>query len=264
MKRFLVLFCIMIVTGAHSAGAAPEKQTAAPAAKTPSVKTEKVSIAPSGLSGKVVESMNAGGYTYVCLEKAGKKTWIAIPESKVTVGKEMSFQPGQTMANFKSKTLNRTFDEIIFSAGPIAAEPAAASPSMPSGHPPVNSGAASAAGSKSQTAPKDANVKVEKAAGANAYTVADIYAKRIELNKKTVKVKGKVVKVSEGIMGRNWIHIQDGTGDQQKGTHNLVVTMQDMAAVNDVVTVTGTMSKDRDFGAGYLYKVIVEDAKVSK
>lgn len=265
MKRIFLLFCMMIMTGAVVAIAAPEKPAATPAAKTPSVKTEKGSIAPApALSGKVVESMNAGGYTYVCLEKAGKKTWVAVPEAKVTVGKEMSFQPGQTMTNFTSKTLNRTFDAIIFSAGPLSAEPAAVNQTMPSGHPPVDSGSKGTSGSKSQTAPKDKDVKVEKAAGANAHTIADIYTKRIELNKKTVMVKGKVVKVSEGIMGRNWIHLQDGTGDQQKGTHNLVVTTQDLAAVNDVVTVTGTMSKDRDFGAGYLYKVIVEDAKVAK
>ena len=84
------------------------------------------------------------------------------------------------------------------------------------------------------------------------------------MDKKTVVVKGKVVKVSQGIMGKNWVHIQDGSGDQQKGTHNLVATSQDMSAVGDIVTITGTFAKDRDFGAGYLYKAIIEDAKVQK
>lgn len=263
MKRSFFLFSILM-TGALVAAAAPEKADI-PAAKTPSVKSEKGSAAPARLSGKVVETMNAGGYTYICLEKAGKKTWVAVPETKVTVGKEMSFEPGQTMTNFTSKTLNRTFDSIVFSAGPVAAAPAAAkSSSLPSNHPTVAGGADNSGGSKAQTAPRDTSISVAKAEGANAYTVADIYEKRIELNKKPVIVKGKVVKVSEGIMGRNWIHIQDGTGDQQKGTHNLVVTTQDTAAINDVVTVSGKMSKDRDFGAGYVYKVIIEDAKVKK
>ena len=70
------------------------------------------------LSGKVVETMDSGGYTYVCLEKDGKKTWLAVPQMKVAKGSEMSFQPGVEMTNFKSKTLNRTFDSIIFSGGP--------------------------------------------------------------------------------------------------------------------------------------------------
>ncbi|TAL23339.1 MAG: hypothetical protein EPN94_09590 [Nitrospirae bacterium] len=73
----------------------------------------------TALSGKVVETMDSAGYTYVCLEKKGKKTWVAVPQIKVTKGKNMSFQPGMEMTNFKSKTLNRTFDRIIFSGGAI-------------------------------------------------------------------------------------------------------------------------------------------------
>lgn len=76
--------------------------------------------ADSGLSGKVVETMNSAGYTYVCLEKGGKKTWIAVPEMKVTKGQNMTFQPGAEMVNFESKTLKRKFDKIIFSSGPVA------------------------------------------------------------------------------------------------------------------------------------------------
>lgn len=71
------------------------------------------------LSGKVVETMDSGGYTYALLEKKGKKTWVAVPQMKITKGQNISFQPGMEMENFKSKTLNRTFDRIIFSAGPI-------------------------------------------------------------------------------------------------------------------------------------------------
>ena len=107
-------------------------------------------------------------------------------------------------------------------------------------------------------------VKVEKAKGKDAFTVGELYEKSGTLDRKAVAVRGKVVKVSKGIMGKNWVHIQDGSGDQQKGTHNLVVTSQDMASVGDIVTITGTFAKDRDFGAGYLYKAIIEDAKVQK
>ena len=73
----------------------------------------------AALSGKVVETMDSAGYTYVCLEKKGQKTWVAVPQMKVTKGKNMSFQPGMEMTNFKSKTLKRTFDRIIFSGGAI-------------------------------------------------------------------------------------------------------------------------------------------------
>jgi len=120
------------------------------------------------------------------------------------------------------------------------------------------------AGGKASVAALDKNIKVEKAAGDNSYTISEAYAKSAALNKKQVAVKGKVVKFSQGIMGKNWVHIQDGSGDQQKGTHDLVATTQDTAAVGDIVTVTGTFAKDKDFGAGYSYKAIIEDAKVQK
>jgi hypothetical protein len=73
--------------------------------------------APQPISGKVVETMDAGGYSYVSLEKDGKKTWVAAPPMQAKKGEELTFQPGFEMSNFTSKTLNRTFDKIIFTNG---------------------------------------------------------------------------------------------------------------------------------------------------
>lgn len=258
MKRSgILVFALTMMIAAGAAYASPEKSAPLPAAKQPSIKAEK-DDPNAGPSGKVVETMDSGGYTYVCLEKNGKKTWVAVSQMKVVVGSKMAFQPGQEMQNFTSKSLGRTFESIVFSGG------AAASGAAPAGHSAAGAAPQGPTGSKAQVAEMDKSVKVEKAAGPNAYTVAEVYAKRSALNKKKVVVKGKVAKVSQGIMGKNWIHIQDGSGDQQKGTHNLVATTQDLAAVGDIVTITGTFAKDRDFGAGYLYKAIVEDAKVQK
>jgi hypothetical protein len=69
------------------------------------------------LSGKVVETMSSGGYTYVYLENKGKKTWVAVPQTAVTVGQMVTCQPGMEMKNFTSKTLNRTFASVFFSGG---------------------------------------------------------------------------------------------------------------------------------------------------
>jgi hypothetical protein len=74
------------------------------------------------LSGKVIETMDGGRYTYVCLEKNKKKTWVAVYKMKVVVGQEMSFKRGIEMVNFESKTLNRKFDKIYFSGGPVDTE----------------------------------------------------------------------------------------------------------------------------------------------
>jgi len=107
-------------------------------------------------------------------------------------------------------------------------------------------------------------IKVKKASGPNAYTVAELYEKRSDLDKRDVVVRGQVVKVSAEIMGKNWIHLQDGSGDPSKGTHDIVVTSPDLPSVGDTVTAKGTLLKDKDFGYGYSYPVIVEQASVKK
>jgi hypothetical protein len=107
-------------------------------------------------------------------------------------------------------------------------------------------------------------VKVEKSTAQNGYTVAEIFAKGASLNKQKVTVRGRVVKVNPNIMGRNWIHIQDGTGDPAKNTYDLVVTSADTAKIGDIITVEGTLATDKDFGFGYKYDVIVEDAVLTK
>ncbi len=235
---------------------ASQKQPAAAPAPQPQPGKSKAGSEAPTISGKVVETMNAAGYTYVCLEKNGEKTWVAAPETEVAVGQEMSFEPGQQMTNFTSKTLGRTFGTIIFSSGPVAPGAAAQQPGR------VFTG--KGGGSKAASSPLAKDITVEKAAGPDSYTVAEIFEKRGSLDKKTAVVKGKVVKATPNIMGRNWIHLQDGTGNQKKGSHNLVVTSQDLPSVGDVVTVKGTVYKDKDFGSGYKYKVIMEEAKVQR
>jgi len=203
-----------------------------------------------GVSGKVVETMNSGGYTYVLLENGSAKTWVALPQSAITVGSVIACQPGMEMGNFKSTSLNRSFESIVFSeglapVGPVAAPiPAAASaPAAPS-------------------TPSEA-ITVSKAEGANAQTVGEIFEKKDALANKPVAVHGKVVKVSRGIMGKNWLHLQDGTGNQASGTNDLVVTTDSVPEVGAVVTIKGNLSRDRDFGAGYRYGVIIENAEVT-
>ena len=126
-------------------------------------------------------------------------------------------------------------------------------------------GDAAGGGSGAAKAPATTEqIKVEKAKGPDAVTVSEAYEKAGKLDKKTVVVRGKVVKVSKGVMGKNWVHLRDGSGDPGKGTNNLVVTTQDAPKVGDVVTAKGTLHKDKDFGGGYLYKVIVEEATVKQ
>ncbi len=233
-----------------------------PAHKKAAEKTtamKKHASGPEFLGGHVAETMNSGGYTYMLLEIGKDKIWVAVPQMQVKVGDDVVLMPGNEMHNFHSKTLNRTFESIIFSPGPV--EGGGAQGGMgASPH-----GAMGSAASHGKTvAPLDQGVKVEKAKGENAYTIEEIYKNAGELNGKTIKVRGKIVKVSSNIMGKNWIHIQDGTGSVDKGNFDLTVTTKASPQAGDVVTVTGKLTKEKDFGYGYHYAVIVEDATLEK
>jgi hypothetical protein len=267
MKKIMFLsasLCTLIAAVAMAvetpAPVTPPGHPAVPAASSPSVPAATAApSAPLPLAGKVLQTMNAGGYSYVYIEQAdGKKVWVAVAETPVKVGAEMSFKPGMEMGKFESKALKRTFDSIIFSDGVLtgAATVAAPNPAKEQGTSPGSIGASAA---------KKGKISVTRATGANAYTVESAFKNSAKLNKKKVVIRGQVVKVSSGIMGKTWIHIQDGTGSEKMKTHNLVCTsVTDSADVGDVVTITGTLYKDKDFGAGYKYGVIIEEAKVTK
>jgi hypothetical protein len=258
--------CITASAFALEAPAVPPSHPDMPAAAAPSAPSAPSAAdapasaaAPAPLSGKVLQTMNAGGYSYIYIEQAdGTKKWVAVTQLAVKVGDQMSFKPGTEMGKFESKSLNRTFDSIIFSDGVLSGG---------SSGPVLDPGKNQGVSPGSQGAAKDKTIKISvtRATGPNAATVAEAYSKSAKLNNKKVVIHGQVVKISSGIMGKNWIHIQDGTGSEKKKNHNLVCTSKtDIADVGDVVTITGTLVKDRDFGAGYKYAVIIEDTKITK
>ncbi|AGF78388.1 hypothetical protein UWK_01831 [Desulfocapsa sulfexigens DSM 10523] len=246
--------------------------------------------ASQNLTGKVLETMNSNGYTYMKVDIGAEQPWVAIPEAQVAVGQEVTYQPGMVMNNFASKTLNRTFDAIVFSAGLVGAASPHGSGGMgstmqnPHGKATPQGGedsfasavqaeggmpaatqaqAAGSAGSLGAIAPFS-EIKVEKATGENAYSVIEVFEKTEALDGKTIRIQGKVVKFSPMIMGRNWVHLQDGSGDPASNTHDLVITTSEQVAVDDVITVEGVLAANKDFGAGYKYVAIVEEAKTVK
>ena len=102
-------------------------------------------------------------------------------------------------------------------------------------------------------------------ADAKVYKVSDIFSEKATLDKQKVTVKGKVVKVAAGIMNKNWLHLQDGSGSAGKQDNDLTVTTsQELPAVGKIVSVTGTIAKDKDFGSGYFYPVIMESATIKR
>ena len=214
--------------------------------------------APEHIFGKIKETMNSGGYTYLLLEDNGKETWVAIPATSVRVGEEVMVKPGAPMPKFHSKTLNRTFDTIIFSSGIVGDN--GHSPSMAQMPAPgPMTGMEKHEGRRMPPMVREIDI-TERPEG--AVTVSSLYAEPGSVADKTVTVKGRVVKVSPKIMGKNWVHIQDGTGKEEELDYDITVTTMDLPETGTIVTATGTAHANKDFGAGYKYDMIIEDAKV--
>ena len=205
-------------------------------------------------SGIVLETTNASRYTYVQIDTGKGTMWAAGPVFAVKVGDCVTVEGGMPAKNFKSKVLNRTFEDLCLAgsitlAGSGCPSHAEGAGKMPAGHPAVT---------QKNGALSPGMPAIQKPEGGR--TVAEIWDTKATLSGKTVIVRAKVVKVSTKIMGLNWLHVQDGSGAE--GKNDLAVTTKDTAKVGDVVTVSGTLNTDRDFGSGYKYDVILEDATV--
>lgn len=232
-------------------------------------------------SGEVTETMNASGYTYMLITNGDKQTWVAIPETTIEKGSVVSYLEGMVMENFVSKTLNKTFPTIVFSAG--LAQQEAQSPHKPAAKnsaedsfaaalqaegamkpgPVTQVGQEMSGGSTAAIVPFE-ELSVPKSIASNGYSVEEIFNKAKDLSGKKVQVKAKVVKFSPMIMGTNWVHVQDGTGNPMHNSHDLVITTNDTVEVGTVVILEGTVSANKDFGAGYKYAAIVEQAALVK
>ena len=198
------------------------------------------------ITGTVVETTNSGGYTYVKLDAGPDgEIWAAGLSTQIAVGDDVSIFGGTLMREFESKTLNRTFKNIYFARAlrVVGRGPGASSAPEPQG-----------------TLEADPTIDVEKIEG--GHTVAEIFEGAEVLSGRDVVVRGQVVKFNGGILGTNWLHVRDGTGTT--GSDDLTVTTDATANVGDVVVVRGRLATDKDFGAGYHYPVIVEDASITQ
>jgi hypothetical protein len=192
--------------------------------------------------------MNAGGYTYVRLETDAGELWAAGPQTALSVGDRVGLGASATMTDFRSESLDRTFPTIEFvSAFVTTPSTEAGRDAMAQAHGAVKTATATS---------------VEPVARAeNGSTIADLYAGKADLAGETVTVRGRVVKYNPNILGHNWIHIQDGSGAD--GTNDLTITTDGKVKVGDVVLVRGTVALDKDFGMGYRYDLLVEEATVT-
>jgi hypothetical protein len=210
---------------------------------------------PKAFTGTVAETMHAGGYTYARLQADGREdVWIAASEFATRTGDRLTVTLEMPMTNFESTTLNRTFQMVYFVATVTRdGEVVAGSPSAEGG----------ASSMMTSHAPAATPTTVEPiAAPAGGLSIADVFAKRDALAGKQVTVRGKVTKVNNQIMERNWVHLQDGSGSASDHTNDLTITTSADVKAGDVITVTGVLATRKDIGAGYAYDALLENATI--
>ncbi len=204
---------------------------------------------PAGYhAAKVLEHMNASNYTYLRVEENDKEYWMAVPQLPVENDEIVYYSKSMEMKNFHSEILKKDFPSILF-VQDISKTVSSPNSQNPMGENPHVTG---------MTLQKE-EISIQPAA--NGKTVAQIFEQKEILNGKAVIVKGKVTKYNEAILDKNWIHIQDGTN--ANGEFDLLVTSKDVTKVGDIIIAKGKLALNKDFGAGYSYKILIEDAAIS-
>jgi hypothetical protein len=235
----------------------------------PAAAADSGGVQGKAVTGKVVETMNAGGYTYLSVDDGSKKIWAAAPQLAVAVGDRVVVPAGMPMENFTSKTLGRTFDVVWFVSGVQVVGSGGGGggggehPGSPAAAMAAHGAAVDGNGAHGAAAPgvaPDVDLSnIKKAAGGQ--TVGELFDSKAALTGKEVSVRGRVVKLTPMVMGKNWLHLRDGTGSA--GKNDLTISTSAAAAVGNTVLARGKLSTDRDLGAGYHYDVIIEDADVT-
>lgn len=193
---------------------------------------------------EVLEVQQANSYTYLRVEENDNDFWIAVMKMEAEEGMVLYYDDVLEMTGFESKDLGRVFDKIYF------IQEISEKPSLPGAKDMKMSGNPQ----KPSIEKKDVSIQKNE----ESVSIGELYSSKEFFAGKEVVVRGLVTKFNSEIMGKNWIHIQDGTDHQ--GKFDLTLTTQEIVKVDDTVTLRGKVSLDKDFGAGYFYEMIIEQA----
>jgi hypothetical protein len=201
-----------------------------------------VTEATDTLQGEVLEAKDVDAYTYLRLRTSNGNVWAAVPQAPVRPGSKVTIFGPSEMRDFKSRGLGRSFESIYFGVLGVEAKDAAAT--------------ASATGAANQPVTE----RVPKAEGRDARTVAEVVGSRSALQDKPVTIRARVHRVNQNVMGKNWVHLRDGTGTPAEENYDLLVTSAESPEVGKVVIARGIVRTDVDLGVGHAFKVLVEGA----
>jgi hypothetical protein len=209
--------------------------------------------------GMVSYTKTIGGYSYIKIKESGKELWVAALPIQVAVGEEVEYAGGDVMTQFHSKSMNQTFDAIRFVSRIHVVGKDVSGKTMPRDAMPKDDVHKGAGGAQAVVAPVRQG---EIAKPKDGKTIGELFAEKESLKGKKVLLRAKVVKFSKNILGKNWATLADGTG--KSPNDRIVAITMEALSVGDVVTAGGVLKTDVNLGAGYLYKVLLEEVKFSK
>ncbi|WP_242132131.1 hypothetical protein [Aestuariivivens marinum] len=221
--------------------------------------SSKTTTEPEIHKGIVQEVLHVREYSYIRVLEGDQEKWLAAPITNVEKGGTYYYSKTMEMKNFESKELSKTFETIYFIEKISATEADVKSPLKTNPHPlPMvsNQQAVPGQATKPVIEKKDVNV----AATENTISISELFKNRETYKNKVVRLRGEVTKYNPAIMNVNWLHIQDGT--DYDGEFDLTVTSTSTVKVGDVVTIEGKVTLNKDFGAGYKYGIIIENATI--
>ena len=194
----------------------------------------------------VEEVLQTSKYTYLNVTEDGTKSWIAIPKKEVKVGATYYYRGGLLKRNFKSQEFDRVFEEVYL-VSDVSEDPGFGGGMSGGGNP--------HGGGEPQL---EQTTKLDPPAG--GISIAELFKNRQKYDGQVVKVTGRCVKYNSMIMRRNWVHLQDGSAPGE-GV-DLTVTTTDKVELGTIVSFEGKIALNKDFGAGYKYEIIMEEAKL--
>ena len=213
----------------------------------------------TSLSGQVLEQIDVDKYSYLRLGEPGAPgTWAAVPVTNSRLGQRVTVTSAELMTHFVSATLKRTFESIYFgmldAPTDVSHAPGAMMPGeMAQPHPGPGPGADGVMVGH-----------LSRATGPLGTTVAELNTSATAYSGKTVRVHAVVVKSTSGVLGRTFLHVRDGSGSAKDASNDLTVTSASEFPIGTQVLLVGKVSIDADFGSGYRYPVLLNDAVPSR
>ena len=245
MKLALTAVLILLALASLSCREKEQEQKEQQTQQQQNVHTQQGGAAADMHTVVVQEVIQATSYTYLKVKEADSDYWIAITKRQIEHGATISFAGGLEMNNFQSKDLKRTFEKIYFVNRIVGGGSTTTQRTMTTPH-------------QTKPEPDKKEISIEPAEG--GITIGELFANRNSYADKTVLVRGQITKVNRAIRDKNWVHLQDGTSDS--GKFDLTITTNEEVNVGDVVTFVGKITLNKDFGAGYSYEVIMEEASL--